>query len=380
MKLKPSRRVASLRRTLIREIFESAPPDALNLGLGQPDLPAPAWLRESLAHAALEGSSGYGPTAGFAELRERIAADYPDLSVGPDRVLVTTGCQEATFVVLGCLLDPGDEVLVPEPSFPGAARAAHAWGATPRSYPLRPERSFHLDPDEVLDAVGPATRLVVVISPSNPTGTVEPQESLDALVAGCAARGVGLLLDDTYRGLHWLSEEPAPGLRGDDLDHVVVCGGLSKSLALTGWRLGWAVAPDPELARKLVALQQTVLTCAPTPTQLAGLEAFSAGGRRAAWEVRARFDARRRIVEQKLPRDRFDRAPLEGAFYAWIDAGARGGGAAFARALLDEERIVVIPGEAFGAAAADWIRVSYAQEDRRLAAALDVLAARLERG
>lgn len=377
MKLKPARRVATLRRTLIREIFESAPPDALNLGLGQPDLSAPGWLRESLSHAALEGSTGYGPTAGFPELRERIAGDYPELRAAADGVLVTTGCQEATFVALGCLLDPGDELLVPEPSFPGAARAAQAWGAAPRAYPLRPEHDFHLDPDEVVGAIGPSTRAVLVISPHNPTGTVEPQASLDALVEATAARGVGLVLDDTYRNLHWLSEQPAPGLRGDGLEHVVVCGGLSKSLALTGWRLGWAVTPDVELAQRLVALQQTVLTCAPTPTQLAGLEAFSRAGRRAAWEVRARFDARRRIVERKLPRADIYRAPLEGAFYAWVDAGRRGGGKEFARRLLDEERIVVIPGEAFGPDAADWVRISYAEDDARLAAALDVIAGRL---
>jgi aspartate/methionine/tyrosine aminotransferase len=218
---------------------------------------------------------------------------------------------------------------------------------------------------------------VVVISPCNPTGTVEPEETLANLVEGTRARGVGLLLDDTYRGLHWLDEQPAPGLSGDDLSHVVVCGGLSKSLALTGWRLGWAVTPDRALAGKLVALQQTVLTCAPTPVQRAGLEAFSGGGRRAAWEVRARFDGRRRLVERALPADRFTRAPLEGAFYAWVDASVRGGGRSFAKELLHEENIVVIPGEAFGSGAADWIRISYAEEDRRLADALARIAGRL---
>lgn len=378
MTLRPADRVSNLRRTLIREIFESAPADAVNLGLGQPDLPAPAWMREALSHAALEGPTGYGPTAGFEDLRSAIAEEYPDLGVGAESVLVTAGAQEATFLALGCLTDPCEEVLVPEPAFPGAERAARAWGASVRRYPLRAERDFHLDPDEVLASISPATKVLVVLTPNNPTGTVEPADSLAALARGAAARGVALVLDDTYRGLHWLEEGPAPSLKGSGADHVVVCGGLSKSLAMTGWRLGWAVVPDREMAARLVALQQTVLTCPPTPIQRAALEAFSPGGRRAAWEVQARFDARRRRVEAALPRERFRRAPLEGAFYGWIDASRRGGGRSFAQELLDEENIVVIPGEAFGDAAAAWIRISYAEEDQRLAAALETIAQRLE--
>ncbi|RMF71232.1 MAG: aminotransferase class I/II-fold pyridoxal phosphate-dependent enzyme, partial [Acidobacteria bacterium] len=166
MSLRPARRVAGLRRTLIREIFESAPPDALNLGLGQPDLRPPPVLEQALARAATDGPAGYGPTQGDAGLRDRIAADYGGFARSAADVIVTAGCQEATFVTLGCLLDAGDEVLVPDPGFPGAARAAEAFGAVARRYPLRAEREFHLDIDEVLGLVGPRTRAVVVISPS----------------------------------------------------------------------------------------------------------------------------------------------------------------------------------------------------------------------
>lgn len=377
MTLRPARRVANLRRTLIREIFESAPADALNLGLGQPDLQAPPLLREALVRAAEEGPSGYGPTAGFRDLRDGIAASYPDLGVGPDQVVVTTGCQEATFLSLGCLLDAGEEVLLPEPAFPGALRAAEAWGARPVVYPLRSAREFHLDPADVESRLTPATRAVVVISPSNPTGTVEPRETLDQLVDLTARHGIALILDDTYKSLYWAGEADAPGLRGEATGHVIVCGGLSKAVALTGWRIGWAVVPDQALASRMVALQQTVLTCAPTPTQLASREAFTKAGRRAAWEVRSRFAARRRLVDDRLPRDRVDRAPLEGAFYAWVHVARHGGGREFARRLLEEDRIVVIPGEAFGAESADWIRISYAQDDTLLARALEVIAARL---
>lgn len=376
MSPRPAARVADLKRTLIREIFESAPGDALNLGLGQPDLDPPPVLREALGRAAVDGPAGYGPTAGDRVLREGVARQYPGFVSSPNHVVITAGCQEATFVALGCLCDPGDEVLVPDPGFPGAERAAAAWGALPRPYPLRPENGFHLDPADVLGMCGPRTKALVVITPSNPTGTVEPQSTLDALVAGTEERGIALLVDDTYRTLHWLDDGPAPGAPRREAAHVVVCGGLSKSVALTGWRVGWAVCPDAAFMAKVVALQQTVLTCAATPIQVAARAAFSPAGELGARDLRGRFAARRELCAAILgPRARM--APLEGAFYAWVDVARGGGGRAFARNLLDEEKIVVIPGEAFGAVGADWIRISYAQEDRALERALHVIAARL---
>ena len=380
MSLRPARRVATLRRTLIREIFESAPSDAVNLGLGQPDLRPPDVLEAALARAATEGPAGYGPTQGDPELRARIAASYPGLAAGAQDVLVAAGCQEATFVTLGCLLDPGDELLVPDPGFPGAARAAEAFGAVVRRYPLPAERGFHLDPEQVVAMIGPRTRAVVVISPSNPTGTVEPRDVLDELAEQAARRGVALLVDDTYRDLHWLDDGAAPGPSGRHGGHVVVCGGLSKSAALTGWRLGWAVSRDAEFMRKMVAFQQTVLTCAASPIQIAARIAFEPEGRRGVREICRRFRARRDLVERLFPEGAVRRAPLEGAFYAFVDASCAGGGRVLARELLDREKIVVIPGEAFGERADDWIRISYAQDERLLAPALAVIATRLAVG
>ncbi len=376
MKPRLATRVRDLRRTLIREIFESAPADALNLGLGQPDLDPPDALREALAEAATGGPAGYGPTAGDRELRRLVAEEYGEFVPAGDHVVITVGCQQATFVVLGCLLDPGDEVLVPDPGFPGAERAARAWGAVPRPYPLRPENGFHLDPDEVLAMVGPRTRAIVVISPSNPTGTVEPAETLERLREGAHRAGVVLVLDDTYRNLHWLGEGPAPGPPSEPDPLVVVCGGLSKSAALTGWRVGWAIVPDPDLLAKVVALQQTVLTCAATPIQRAARAAFSPEGRAGMAEIRGRFRRRRDMVEEVLG-DVAPRAPLEGAFYAFVDVSRQGGGREFARALLEEDGIVVIPGEAFGQTAPGWVRIGYAQEDGALGRALAKIRERL---
>lgn len=369
-----SGRVAPLRRTLIREIFEAAPPEAVNLGLGQPDLGAPLVLRRALAIAAEAGPSGYGPTAGLIDLRRDVAASYDGLARDEGDVLITTGCQQATFVTLGCLLDPGDEVLVPDPGFPGAARAAVAWSARARSYPLREERGFHLDPEEVAALISGRTRAILVISPSNPTGTVEPLSTLERLVEIAAEAGIALVLDDTYRELYWIDEGFAPTVRGKDLSHVVICGGLSKSVALTGWRIGWAVCPDPSFMAKMVALQQTVLTCSATPIQIAAREAFTAEGKAAAAGIRDRFHRRRNLVDRMLPPGS-RRAVLEGAFYAWLHVG--GDARRFSEELLAQDGIVVIPGAAFGETAAEWIRISYAQQEEILEQALGVLRGRL---
>jgi aspartate/methionine/tyrosine aminotransferase len=379
MSPRQSERVGTLRRTMIREIFESAPKDALNLGLGQPDLDPPAVLREALARAAAEGPSGYGPTAGDRALRDAIGARYAGFARGGDDVMVTLGCQQATFAVLGCLLDPGDEVLIPDPGFPGSVSAAQVLGALPKRYPLRAGNGFHIDPADVIAALGPRTRAVVVITPSNPTGTVEPRTTLDALVAATAERGIALLVDDTYTALNWTADTPAPGAPAGPLPHVVVCGGLSKSVALTGWRVGWAVCPDAAFMAKAIAFQQTLLTCPATPIQAAARAAFTPQGEAGARAIKARFRARRDLVERVLGGAGVRLAPLEGAFYAWADASRAGGGIEFARRLLEDEKIVVIPGAAFGSEGDGWIRISYAQDDALLERALTVIAARLTR-
>ncbi|MDQ7006738.1 MAG: pyridoxal phosphate-dependent aminotransferase [Acidobacteriota bacterium] len=377
MSLRVADHVRPLRRTLIREIFESAPAEAINLGLGQPDLEAPPALRAALAAAAEHGPGGYGPTAGLEALREEIAADYPDLGLGSSDVLVTAGCQQATFVTLGCLLDPGDEILVPDPGFPGAERAAVAWSARARGYPLPEERNFHLDPEQVEALITPRTRAVVVISPSNPVGTVESAGTIQALVDLSARAGVALILDDTYRDLCWTAPR-APGIATVLPDHVVICGGLSKSLALTGWRVGWALCRNPAFMARLVALQQTVLTCASTPIQIGARAAFTAEGRRGRDRLVERFRRRRERVTSLLP-PACRRAPMEGAFYAWIHAGGAGS-RELARQLLEEDGVVVIPGEAFGPGGDGWIRVSYARREEELEKALERIALRLEAG
>jgi aspartate/methionine/tyrosine aminotransferase len=377
-----ARRVDGFRRTLIREIFEAAPKTAINLGLGQPDFDPPTVFAEALARAAAEPGSGYGPTAGDLQLRARVASSFGRFVTGPADVVITLGCQSAAFLALGCVVDAGDEVLVPDPGFPGAERAAQAWGARVVGYPLRQENSFRIDVDELMSHVTPRTRAIVVITPSNPTGVVESQATIDRLIEQTAARGLALIIDEVYRELCFsTSSGIAPGVPRDAQHaHVVACGGLSKSVALTGWRVGWVVNSDAAWLDRLVALQQTVLTCPSTPIQKASRIAFEPEGLRAQREVWELFRRRREIVERSLAQFEIERAPLDGAFYAWIRAQRTGNARAVCQRLLSEDNLVVIPGEGFGKAAPDWIRISYCLPEAELSAAIETIARRVASG
>jgi aspartate/methionine/tyrosine aminotransferase len=375
--LRLANRVKNLERTLIRKLFEEMPEGTTNLGLGQVDLPVPDELRSALQTAA-DGPGGYGPTAGDRVLRDAVAASYPGFADSGGDVLITAGCQQATFAVLGALTDPGDEVLVPRPGFPGAERAATAWGAEARSYRLEESLGFHIDAEALIAEIGPRTRALVVISPSNPLGSVEPAATIELLARGCAERGVALVLDDTYREFCWSVEGGAPGPPKGDWPNVVVCGGLSKSPGLAGWRIGWALCRDRPFMERLTALQQTLLTCASSPIQRAARVSFSDSGVRARRRIVETFAARKEIVARELIDRGIDAGPMEGGFYAWVRTECDA--LEFAGRLLAEERIMVIPGVAFDPSSANRIRLSFACEERLLTEALGIVRRRIFEG
>ena len=198
MILRPAQRMEGIERTLIRRIFDAAPPDAIQLGLGQPDLVSPPSICLSGIQAIAEGRTGYTSTAGDPELRAAVAARYRPWIEGADGVAITIGSQEAMFAACLTLLDPGDEVLYPDPGYPAYPVVARLVGATAVPYPLRPERAYRLAAEDVLSRIRERTRLAIVCSPGNPTGAIHRREDLEALCAGLAGAGVGWLSDEIY--------------------------------------------------------------------------------------------------------------------------------------------------------------------------------------
>jgi aspartate/methionine/tyrosine aminotransferase len=376
MTVRPSRRVESLERTLIRQIFDSAPKDAINLGLGQPDLPTPDVIARAGVAGIEEGRTGYTTTAGDIDLRRAIAGEYPGFAAGPESVVVHVGTQEAMFAAALALLDPGDELLIPDPGYPAYAEVAGLVGAEAVRYPLRAERAFRLDPADVESRIGERTRAVLLCSPSNPTGAVNRDEDLAALAALLEGRGIAWISDEIYAGFHYDGEVPslARHSRGG-----LVISGLSKTLSMTGWRIGWSVGPQ-ELVRRMTAVHQYMVTCAPSVSQRAAVAAFTPEGRAEAERYRTLFARRRERMAAELARiPGLDVPKPDGAFYFYVDVRSRGSSLEIARTLLDREGVVVIPGEAFGPAGAGYLRLSFAAGDadivRGVAALGKVLAA-----
>ena len=276
MKIPPARRIQGLQRTLIRRIFDSAPAGALNLGLGQPDLPTPAPVSLAGISGITRGHTGYSSTAGIPALRKALAERYAPFASGPDATLVTVGSQEAMFATCLALVDPGDEILYPDPGYPAYPVVAELAGARAVAYPLRARNRFCIDPAEIEKRISRHTKLVILCEPSNPTGAISDEEELSALADLLEARGIPWISDEIYSGYSY--ERPFRSISTLAPSGGLVIGGLSKDLSMTGWRIGWVIGP-PEILERITAAHQYLVTCAPTISQHAALNAFTAAGR-----------------------------------------------------------------------------------------------------
>jgi aspartate aminotransferase len=373
--LRAARRMDGIERTMIRRIFDAAPAGAINLGLGQPDLPTPARIALAGIDGIAAGRTGYTSTAGDPAVRAAIAARYPGIAAGAGSVVVTIGSQEAVFASALTLVDPGDDILVPDPGYPAYPVIARLLGATATAYPLRPERAFRVDPDDVVSRLSDRTRLVVLCSPSNPTGAMDREDDLAALARALAARGVPWISDEIYSGFAY--DRPAPSIARLAPEGGLVVSGLSKDLSMTGWRIGWIVGPEAIVGR-ITAAHQYLVTCASSVSQAAALAALAPeaeADRRAYLEI---FRRRRALMDAELRK--IPGLPVttpEGAFYFFVDVRGFGSSIEIARRVLDRRKVIVIPGEAFGPGGAGFLRVSYAASDEDIRAGVAALRAEL---
>jgi aspartate/methionine/tyrosine aminotransferase len=273
------------------------------------------------------------------------------------------------------LVDPGDEVLVPDPGYPAYPAVAQLLGAQPVSYPLRPERAFRIDPADVLSRMTERTRLVILCSPSNPTGAIDFEADLEALANALAVRGVPWLSDEIYAGFAY--ERPASSISRFAPTGGLVVSGLSKDLSMTGWRIGWVVGPEAIVAR-IIATHQYLVTCASSVSQAAALAALAPQAETDRAAYLAIFRRRRALMAEELKR--IPRLPVtmpDGAFYFFLDVRGFGSSLAISERLLRDRRVIVIPGEAFGPGGAGFLRVSYAAEDDDIRAGVRALGQEL---
>lgn len=351
--------------------------DIISLGIGEPDFTAPPQVVETLNRAAEAGLSGYTSPAGLPVLRETIAHHYSECygaSVDPSRIIVTAGASGALLLAAMALINPGDEVLLPDPSYPANQNFIISAGGVPRLIPTHAEQRFHLSAEDVRRHWGPQTRGVLIASPSNPTGTSMEREALRELVAEVRARGGFIIMDEIYIGLYY-EDTPTSALTLDD--DIAIINSFSKYFHMTGWRLGWMIAPTWMLPA-LDKLASNLCICAPSLAQHAAISCFEP-------EVLAIFEKRRLSFKQRrdylLPE--LERLGLhvpvkpDGAFYIYLDISRYSQDSDdFAQQLLHGPGIATVPGRDFGPAhAATSLRLSYATRLDRLQEAVSRLEA-----
>jgi aspartate/methionine/tyrosine aminotransferase len=332
-------------------------------------------VRREAARVVVEEQNGYTTHAGLPSLRERVASDYPHLKLTPEQVVVTAGSQEALYLSLLTLVDEGDEVLIPDPGFVAYPTIVKMAGGVPKFYRMPASRDFAFDADEFKRALTPKTKVVVCVSPSNPTGRVLSREELAAMGAALEGSGAYVVSDEIYRELYFGAERPA-SVSEFRAERVLVIGGLSKSMSMTGWRVGW-LCGDADVVRSALVLHGYTTTCASTVSQKAGLAAWTAEAAEARRAMRLTFRERRDHLLKLLSTELGLRAvEPEGAFYAMVDVSAHGDSMGVAERLL-EHGVITVPGAAFGAEGQGYLRVSFcadlnvlAEGVRRMKAAL----------
>lgn len=353
--------------------LEASGVDVVHLEIGEPDFDTPAHIRAAAQRALDEGRTHYAPYAGIPELRAAIAADATrrkGFPVTPEQVFVTVGGKGVMLYAIEALVEAGDEVIVPDPGYPIYESLVRFMGGTPVPLPLRQAQGFRLDPDELAARISPRTTMLVLNSPANPTGGVLTRADLERIAALAQAHDLVVLADEIYsrilyEGEH-LSIASLPGMAS----RTIVLDGFSKTYAMTGWRLGYAIVPE-SLAFAFGRLIINSISCAPTFPQYGALAALQ-GPQAPVEAMVAEFRARRDLLVEGLNAIPGIRClEPQGAFYVFPDVSGTGlTGAAFADRLLTEAGVSVLAGTAFGAVGTHHIRLSYATSQANIATAL----------
>jgi aspartate/methionine/tyrosine aminotransferase len=347
----------------------------IHLQIGEPDFDTPAHVREAAKRALDEGATHYAPFPGIPELRKAIADDVTrrkGFPADPSQVFVTVGGKGVMLYAILGLIDPGDEVIVPDPGYPIYESLTRFVGATPVPIPIRMEHDFRLDVEELASLITPRTRLLIINSPANPTGGVLTRSDLERIAELAEEHDLWVMTDEIYGrilydGAEHVSFASLPGMA----DRTIVLDGFSKTFAMTGWRLGYAVVPE-SLKEVYGELVINTISCAPTFVQVGAVAALM-GPQDDVEAMVVEFKGRRDLVVQGLNEINGIRCatPL-GAFYAFPDISGTGlTGAEFAERLLTEADVCVLAGTAFGGVGGEHIRISYANSRENLTEALN---------
>ena len=371
-----SKKIEGIQPSGIRKFFDvvSEMPDAISLGVGEPDFDTPYSVREEGIYALEKGRTFYTSNAGLKELREEISRylkrkyslDYD----ADDEIMVTVGGSEAIDVALRCMVDPGDEVLIPTPCYVSYLPCAIMADAVPKVIELKAENQFKLTRQELIDSITDKTKILILAFPNNPTGAIMTKEELEELVPVIIEHDLFVISDEIYSELTYdnkhCSIASLPGMK----ERTVTINGFSKAFAMTGWRLGYACAPK-EIMKQMIKLHQFAIMCAPTNSQFAAIEALRNCDDDVDRMVEA-YNQRRRFLLNSFKEMGIDCFEPFGAFYVFPSIAKFGMTSdEFANRLLREQKLAVVPGTAFGECGEGFVRISYAYSIENLKQGMD---------
>lgn len=370
-----SKAITEIQPSGIRRFFDAASTmsNVISLGVGEPDFDTPWHVREEGIYSLEKGRTFYTGNSGLLELREEIGR-YLDrrfgLSYSADEILVTVGGSEAIDIGFRTMLDSGDEVIIPEPCYVSYLPCVKLAGGVPVRLPLEEKDQFKLTKEKLLSAITDKTKILVLPFPNNPTGAILNREELQIIADIVKEHDLFVMSDEIYSELNYegghVSIASIPGMR----ERTIVINGFSKSYAMTGWRLGYAAGPK-EIMKQMLKIHQFVIMCAPTTSQYAAIEALRNGDEDVR-RMRESYDERRRFLVNALNEMGLPCFEPKGAFYVFPNISAYGmTSEEFARRLLEQERVAVVPGTAFGECGEGFLRISYAYSIDNLKKALD---------
>ena len=371
-----SRRAVAIKPSGIRKFFDIAAEmdDVISLGVGEPDFKTPWNIRRAGIESLERGHTWYTANSGLMQLREA-ACGYLKrrftLEYDPKKeLLITVGGSEAIDIAIRALVEPGDEVLVVEPSFVCYTPITELTGGVPVPIATRAEDAFRLTPEQLKAAITPRTKLLILPFPNNPTGAVMRRAHLEAIAGVLRGTDIMVLSDEIYAELTYGDERHISFAEIDGMkERTILVQGFSKSYAMTGWRLGYAAGPALVI-KQMTKIHQFSIMCAPTTSQYAAVEALRNGDADIE-EMRGQYDMRRRLLVDGLNRMGLDCFSPEGAFYVFPSIRSTGlSSSDFCMRLLEAERVAVVPGDAFGESGEGFVRISYSYSVNHLLEAL----------
>ncbi len=360
-----AKKVSDMKPSGIRKFFDivSEMPDAISLGVGEPDFDTPWHIRDEGIYSLERGKTFYTSNSGLMELRTEISrylSRHYSVSYKPaEEIVITVGGSEAIDIGMRAMLDPGDEVIIPEPSYVSYVPCTVMAGGVPVIVNLKEENEFRLTAEELEQAITPRSKILVLPFPNNPTGAIMERSDLEAIAKLCIKHDIYVLSDEIYSALSYKEDHVTiaslPGMR----ERTILINGFSKAYAMTGWRLGYACGPA-EIINQMTKIHQYCIMCAPTTSQYAAVEALKHGDKDVE-EMREAYNERRRYLLHEFKRMGLQCFEPYGAFYVFPSIKEFGMSSEdFCTSLLKAKKVAVVPGTAFGDCGEGFVRISYA--------------------